>query len=72
MIKTPVSGNLECLTTEKILHSLFISATGCELHLWEPEKLKTTLLLLESREIKADSIIRQGEGEEEEMYIIRF
>lgn len=67
MINTPVSAQLECLTNERIHHSLFISHDIHELHLWNLNKLKQTLELLQSRSIEVGSIIKMNE-----YYLIKF
>jgi hypothetical protein len=71
MIKTPVSAKLECLEMNSIMHDLFIAETYRELHLWQPDKLQETLIVLKSREIEFNSIVSQGEGEDL-FYIIKF
>lgn len=71
MIKTPISGKLECLTLANIHHDLFIAENYREIHLWNVSELKETLQILESREIEFRSILKHGEGEDE-FYIIKF
>lgn len=67
MIKDPLSATIECLENESIHHSLFIKPDHNELHLWDYEKLLTTLLILESRGVLPDTIINKTD-----FYIIKF
>jgi hypothetical protein len=62
MITTPLSAKLECLVNEDIPHSLFIYQNYRELQLWDRDKLKETLQVLESRGITFSSILPSGDS----------
>lgn len=76
MIKTPVSGQLDCLRLAGIKHDMFISRDQCELHLWDDKRLHETIIILNSREITIDSIVSVPDSEpspeHECFYIIKF